>query len=76
MADSSDPQKIRGAGDVVAKITDSLGIPKCSACSRRQEFLNQHIPFPKFSEASQGHDSTEMKKVYDNILKWFKENKN
>lgn len=35
----------RGLGDTVAKITDALHIKKCSACAKRQEFLNKLIPF-------------------------------
>jgi len=37
-------EKIKGVGDIVAKATDKLGIPKCGGCAKRQEFLNKHLP--------------------------------
>lgn len=54
MADSSDPhQRIRGAGDAIAKITDSLGIRKCGGCQKRQNFLNSVLPAPDFGVHSE-----------------------
>ena len=34
-----------GIGDVVAEITDTLGIPKCVKCEERQTKLNKLFPF-------------------------------
>jgi hypothetical protein len=34
-----------GAGDVVRKVTASLGIPHCDGCERRQERLNRLVEF-------------------------------
>ncbi len=53
MADSSDPQRLRGAGDAIAKITDSLGIRKCGGCQKRQNFLNSVLPAPHFGVQSE-----------------------
>ena len=35
---------ITGLGDVVARITDTMRIPKCSACAERQKKLNAMFP--------------------------------
>lgn len=37
-------EKIRGAGDLVAKMTKFVGIQPCEACKRRQEKWNQMFP--------------------------------
>lgn len=37
--------KMRGIGDVVAKMTSAIGIKPCEACKKRQEFLNNLVPF-------------------------------
>ena len=34
----------RGAGDVVAKVTNALGIKKCGGCAKRQKALNRLLP--------------------------------
>jgi len=39
------PKKIKGLGDVVATVTDALGIEQCEGCSQRQEKLNKLFPF-------------------------------
>lgn len=38
---------IRGLGDLIARVTDSLHIPKCSSCTERQKMLNDAFPFGK-----------------------------
>jgi len=35
---------VRGAGDIVAKITSAIGIKPCSGCQQRQETLNDLFP--------------------------------
>lgn len=35
----------RGAGDVIAKVTSFIGIKPCRKCKKRQEILNNIIPF-------------------------------
>lgn len=39
------PEKLRGLGDVVAKVTRAVGIQPCAGCKERQEKLNQAFPF-------------------------------
>jgi len=39
------PVKLRGLGDVVAKITSAVGIKPCGGCKQRQEQLNKLMPF-------------------------------
>ena len=39
------PKKIKGLGDVVATVTDALGIEPCDGCKKRQESLNKLVPF-------------------------------
>lgn len=36
---------MRGAGDLVAKITKAVGIKPCRGCEKRQEWLNELLPF-------------------------------
>jgi hypothetical protein len=36
--------KLRGLGDMVARVTDALGINKCGRCAKRQELLNRLVP--------------------------------
>jgi len=38
-------KKIKGLGDVVAKITEAVGIEPCEGCNKRKEKLNQLFPF-------------------------------
>jgi hypothetical protein len=35
---------VRGLGDVVARVTDALGIKKCGGCAKRQKKLNDLFP--------------------------------
>lgn len=37
--------RMRGLGDLVAKMTKAVGIKPCEPCQRRQEALNSLIPF-------------------------------
>lgn len=46
----SDQNRLRGIGDVIAKITKSVGIPQCGACKKRQEALNAAFPFKDKSD--------------------------
>lgn len=39
------PKKIKGLGDVVATVTDALGIEPCDGCNQRKEKLNKLFPF-------------------------------
>lgn len=72
MADNADPQRIRGAGDAIAKITDSLGIHKCVPCSQRQDFLNKYVPFPKISDMSVVKTADQIRQSYLEILNRFR----
>lgn len=36
---------MRGLGDAVARVTDALHIPKCGGCKKRQQMLNELVPF-------------------------------
>lgn len=44
-------KQMRGLGDVVARVTDAVGIPKCGGCAKRQEMLNKLVPFSKHEDA-------------------------
>jgi hypothetical protein len=39
------PKKIKGLGDVIATVTDALGIEPCDGCKKRQDSLNKLLPF-------------------------------
>ena len=38
-------KKSIGAGDVVRKVTEALGIEHCSECDRRKERMNRFLQF-------------------------------
>ena len=40
------PDRIRGLGDVVARVTKAVGIRECVGCKKRREALNRAVPFP------------------------------
>jgi hypothetical protein len=37
--------RIRGLGDVIAAATAAVGIKPCGGCKKRQELLNDLVPF-------------------------------
>lgn len=39
------PKKIKGLGDVIAVVTDVIGIEQCDGCVKRQDTLNKLFPF-------------------------------
>ncbi len=39
-------EPVRGLGDVVAKVTKSIGIKPCAPCERRRNWLNKYFPTP------------------------------
>jgi hypothetical protein len=39
------PKKNKGLGDVIASITESVGIEPCEGCNKRKEQLNRLFPF-------------------------------
>ena len=51
------PKKIKGLGDVIATITDAVGIEQCEGCKKRQEKANKLYPFGV-------EDLTEEEKTY------------
>jgi hypoxanthine phosphoribosyltransferase len=42
-----DPDAIKGAGDVVAKVTSAIGISPCGKCNERKKKLNRILPNPE-----------------------------
>ena len=46
-AQPAPPERIRGLGDVVHKVTSKLGIRECGGCKKRREALNKAVPFGK-----------------------------
>jgi len=53
---NKEPEKLRGLGDLVAKIADpiakAVGIDKAKCgCAKRQETLNQLLPFQRQDSA-------------------------
>jgi hypothetical protein len=45
MSSSNPPEKSRGLGDTIKKVTRKMGIKQCSACKKRQERLNKMFPY-------------------------------
>lgn len=68
MENTPKSSNIRGVGDVVAKITDGLGIPKCPSCSKRQDALNAHFPFGD----TNGNPLDSIKNSYKSIISKLK----
>jgi len=49
-------KKSLGAGDVVRKVTDALGIEHCSECDERKERLNRFLSFESYLESNVRRD--------------------
>jgi hypothetical protein len=39
------PTPMRGLGDAIARATSAVGIKPCGGCKKRQEVLNDLVPF-------------------------------
>lgn len=39
------PEKSRGFGDTIAKLTSKIGIKPCGGCKKRQDQLNKILPY-------------------------------
>jgi hypothetical protein len=48
--------RVRGLGDVIARITSFFGIKPCEPCARRAEALNAMVPFEKSEQESETQD--------------------
>lgn len=57
----------KGLGDVIANVTDSLGIKKCKGCEKRQNTLNKLFPFKSHYELTQDD-----KEFMAEFLQWYK----
>lgn len=53
-------KKIGGVGDVIAKVTETIGITPCDSCNERHYSLNRLFPFRK------------AKKMTPEQKEWFK----
>lgn len=42
----------RGIGDTIAKVTNAVGIKSCGGCKKRQQALNNLVPFKNDSPES------------------------
>jgi hypothetical protein len=40
-----EPPPMRGAGDLVKRVTDWVGLKQCEPCKARQDWLNEKLPF-------------------------------
>jgi hypothetical protein len=52
----SAPTQMRGAGDLVKRFTDLVGLRQCPPCKKRQEWLNKAIPNPFRSDGPSDSD--------------------
>ena len=41
----AEQNRLRGIGDVIARMTKAVGIAPCDSCKKRQESLNKMFPF-------------------------------
>lgn len=44
-------RRMRGLGDVVAAMTKAVGVKPCAPCKKRQEILNNLVPFRKVDQS-------------------------
>ncbi len=79
-------KKIKGLGDVVATITEAVGIEPCEGCNKRKEKLNQLFPFgiEEFTEEERSYlgtffesnketlDATDQKQILDIYFRVFR----
>lgn len=56
-----------GLGDVIANVTDALGIKKCKGCEKRQSALNKLFPFKSHYELTESD-----KEFMAEFLQWYK----
>lgn len=56
-------KKIRGAGDVIAKITETLGIEECDGCAARKDIMNLSTMFPFKKVTKMDNESKEQFKT-------------
>ena len=54
---------IGGLGDLIAKVTDTLGIEKCQKCEERQSRLNRLFPWLKASRDVTQEERELMKRI-------------
>lgn len=47
--------RLRGLGDVVARVTKAVGIKPCGPCQKRREALNRLVPFERKAPAAGVH---------------------
>ncbi len=50
------PVRARGLGDVIARITNAIGIKTCGPCKQRQAYLNSLVPFGDVGSDSYADD--------------------
>ena len=79
-------KKIKGLGDVVATITEAVGIEPCEGCNKRKEKLNQLFPFgiEEFTEEERNYlgmffesdkqelNATDQKQILDIYFRVFR----
>ena len=51
--------ELRGMGDVIATVTDTLRIKKCGGCKNRMRRINKFAPFPKTGNVIEGVENVE-----------------
>lgn len=54
---AKEKHKLEGLGDVVASITDAVGINKCEGCEKRRNFLNNLFPFHRVKPMNEEQES-------------------
>ena len=59
---------ITGMGDIIAKVTDTLGINKCQKCEERQSRLNRLFPWIKTSRDITQEEKELMIRINNNSL--------
>lgn len=80
------PKKNKGLGDVIANITEAIGIEPCEGCNKRKEQLNRLFPFgieeftdtekeylgTFFAEDKQELNAIEQKEILDIYFRVFR----
>jgi hypothetical protein len=57
----NDNQTFEGAGDVIEKVTKTIGIPTCGGCKKRRDYLNKKFPFRKIDDPRTDDDREDIR---------------
>ena len=57
----NDNKIFEGAGDVIERVTKSIGIPTCGGCKKRRDYLNKKFPLRKIDDPRTSDDREDIR---------------